>query len=264
MSAERIVHIATLFVLLLVSGSAAAEALQTRYSISILGLPMGRADFTTRLDNNRYSVSGQLRSAGLGALISSTHGNSSVEGQVQGNGLQATRYRLSYTSDGKSWASDVRFRNGRAVQSTVSPPLRDKMPTDFVSVSNSQLRSVVDPLSGLMLKGSGERLCNRTLPVYDGWSRLNLKLSPAGTGNFRTNGFDGQVVKCNARVEAIGGFRRSSSGLKYLQSQTIQIWLAPVGQDNLHAPVYVRIPTKIGPLTLSASIFAQKASGAGN
>ncbi|MCG6116539.1 MAG: DUF3108 domain-containing protein, partial [Mesorhizobium sp.] len=49
------------------AGQARAETLQTRYSISILGITVGRADFTTQFAGSRYSVSGNLRSAGLGA-----------------------------------------------------------------------------------------------------------------------------------------------------------------------------------------------------
>ena len=65
---------ATLFlcILALPGGPARAETLQTRYSISILGVTVGRADFTTEFAGSRYSVSGNLRSAGLGALVSST------------------------------------------------------------------------------------------------------------------------------------------------------------------------------------------------
>ncbi|MCM2502552.1 DUF3108 domain-containing protein [Aureimonas altamirensis] len=254
---KRIAATLLLCLLALAGGPARAETLQTRYSISILGVTVGRADFTTEFAGSRYSVSGNLRSAGLGALVSSTQGTSSSDGQVRADRVQSNRYALNYTSDGKSWSSTVRMRGGRVVGTEVSPPQRKTHPSDYVPVTPGQLANVVDPLASMMIKARADRVCNRTLPIFDGWSRLDLKLSPGGTAEFEADGFSGKAMVCNARIEPVGGFRRSSSGLQYLMGQTIRIWFAPIGDSGIHAPVYVRIPTKIGPLTLNASTFAR-------
>ena len=239
---------------------AAAEPLRTVYSISLIGLPVGRAQFETRLEPTRFSVSGTLSSAGLAELVSSTRGTSSVTGRIRNGGPQAERYHLDYTSDGKSWRSDVRFRAGSAVSSDVAPPARSPAPADFVPVKPSQLRGVVDPLSGLMIRPSGDAssICRRTVPFYDGWSRLDLVLSPgAGEQAFRADGFDGKAVACNVRIRPVSGYRTSSNGIKYLRDRTIQLWFAPIRHSGIYAPVYVRIPTQVGPLTLTATTFAK-------
>ncbi|WP_062016616.1 DUF3108 domain-containing protein [Aureimonas sp. AU4] len=237
---------------------AAAETVTTVYRISLLGLPVGRAEFKTRIDGQRYQVSGTLSSAGLAELVSSTRGTSSVSGSIRPDRLEAERYRLDYTSDGKAWKSDVRYQRGRALSATVAPPIRNPPPVDFVAVTPAQLRRVVDPLSGLMLKpADANKLCAGAVPFYDGWSRLDLVLSPNGRDDFRADGFEGEAVVCNVRVRPVSGYRTSSKGLKYLADKTLQIWFAPSGRSGIYAPVYVRIPTEVGPLTLTATTFAK-------
>jgi hypothetical protein len=253
---------ATLLVLLAAApdARAAPESLETNYTISLIGLPVGRASFRTTLDGARYRVEGTLASAGLADLVSKTKGTSSVSGRVRAGRLLADRYRLAYTSDAKSWRSDVRYRGGRAVSADVAPPPRNPPQPDFVPVRSAQLASVVDPLSGLMIKPAKPdpvSLCSRTLPFYDGWSRLDLALSPSGTRAFSTEGFEGQAIVCDVRVRAVSGYRTSSNGIKYLSSRTLQIWFAPVRDSGIFAPVYVRIPTEVGPLSLTATTFAK-------
>ena len=249
------------FALLAFAPAAEAQsALKTEYSISLLGLPVGRASFETRLSPTRYSVSGQLSSAGLAELVSSTRGTSSVSGRIAGNRLLTERYRLQYTSDKKSWRADVRYRNGRAVSSDIAPPAQTPPPSDFIPVTPSQLSSVVDPLGGLMIKPGRDpaAVCRQPVPFYDGWSRLDLVLSPGdGEQDFQADGFSGKAIACKARIRPVSGYRTSSNGIKFLQGRTIQLWFAPIGDSGIYAPVYVRIPTQVGPLTLTATRFAK-------
>lgn len=240
-------------------GLAEAQTLTTRYTISLIGLPVGRAEFQTELRPSSYSVSGTLGSAGLADLVSKTNGRSSVSGRIRPDRLEAERYLLSYTSDKKSWKADVRYKGGRAVSADTAPPLRQPPPNDYVPVTQNQLSRVVDPLSGLMVKPGREAaaVCRRTLPFYDGWSRLDLQLSPDGEDDFEADGYRGKVQVCNVRIKPVGGYRSSSNGLKFLANKTLKIWFAPVRDSGIYAPVYVRIPTQVGPLSLTATTFAK-------
>ncbi|WP_061931541.1 DUF3108 domain-containing protein [Aureimonas sp. AU22] len=252
----------SLLLLALLAGAAPAGAdtrpVRTNYTISLIGLPVGRAEFQTTIDGSRFVVSGTLASAGLAELVSSTRGTSSVSGRIAGRRLLADRYALAYTSDGKSWASDLALRAGSVVSAKVAPPARTPAPADFVPVRRAQLTGVVDPLSGLMIKpGAPQDLCRRTLNIYDGWSRIDLPLEPAGTESFRTDGFEGEATVCTTTVRPVSGYRTSSNGLKFLKGRTIRLWFAEIGDTGIYAPVRVRIPTEVGPLTLTASTFAK-------
>ncbi|MFD2236664.1 DUF3108 domain-containing protein [Aureimonas populi] len=238
--------------------AAGAQSFSSDYVVSLIGIPIGRASFQTSIGRGDYSVSGTLGSSGLGSLVSRTDGTSSVAGRIRGGALQAERYRLAYTSDGRSWSSDVRMSGGRVRSSTVAPQREGPRPTDYVPVAQGHLRSVVDPLSGVMIRAEASEVCNRSLPLYDGWSRLDLRLSPAGTRRFSATGFSGQAVVCHARIAPVSGYRRGSKGLNFLQGQTIQLWFAPLGETGIFAPVYARVPTQIGPLSLTATRFGAR------
>ncbi|UIJ72426.1 DUF3108 domain-containing protein [Aurantimonas sp. HBX-1] len=235
------------------SGAAAETArITTSYGMAVIGLPIGKASFDTVIEGGRFTVEGQLSSSGLGSLVSDTGGTSKVSGTVTRRGFAAERYALDYSSDRKRWSSDVAFAGGRVTSSAVSPK-RDKPKPSYVPVSKSQLSSVVDPLSGLMIRTrDAASVCKRTLPLYDGWSRLDLVLSPAGTNTYSMTGYSGEAVVCNAKVRPVSGYDKASKGLKFLKDQTIQVWFAPIAQPDTYVPVYAHIPTKVGPLTLNA------------
>ena len=235
------------------ANAAGSQTVTTEYGMALIGLIIGKATFDTVIDDRRFSVKGRMSSAGLGSLVSKTGGTSSVSGQLSSRGLSAERYGLDYTSDGKRWKSDVRLRSGRVTTSSVSPKRsRDEKPS-YIPVRPSQLTSVVDPLSGLMIRTKdAASVCRRTLPLYDGWSRLDLRLSSGGTQPLSITGYSGNAVVCKVRVAPVSGYDKKSKGLQFLQEQTIELWFAPIAQPDLYVPVYARIPTTIGPLTLQA------------
>ena len=232
---------------------AAEQTVTTRYGMAIIGLPIGKASFDTVIDGNRFMVNGSMASAGLGSLVSDTGGTSRVSGHVTNSGFAASSYGLDYTSDKKRWTSKVAFSGGRVTSANVSPK-RNKQKPGYIPVERSQLSSVVDPLSGLMVKtDSASSVCNRTLPLYDGWSRLDLVLSPSGSRQYDMNGYSGPATICTARIRPVSGYDKGSKGLNYLKSKAIEVWFAPIARKDVFVPVYARIPTQIGALTLSAT-----------
>lgn len=233
---------------------AAEQVVTTEYGMALIGLIIGKATFVTVIDNSRFSVKGRMSSAGLGQLVSKTGGTSEVAGRVTQRGFSAERYGLDYTSDGKRWTSDVPFRSGRVTASNVSPKRSNDEKPSYIPVQRSQLSSVLDPLSGLMIRTSDAgSVCRRSLPLYDGWSRLDLKLSPKERRSVTFRGYKGEAMVCNVRIDPISGYDRKSKGLQFLKSQTIELWFAPIARPDVFVPVYVRIPTTIGPLTLQAT-----------
>lgn len=241
------------------AGAAPRQTVTTEYGMALIGLIIGKASFDTVIDDRSFSVKGRMSSAGLGSLVSRTGGTSEVSGSVTPRGFAATRYGLDYTSDGKRWKSDVRFRSGRVAASDVSPKRSRNEKPSYVPVQRSQLASVVDPLSGLMIRtGDAASVCRRTLPLYDGWSRLDLRLSPGGSNRVSLTGYRGDAQVCRVRIAPVSGYDRNSKGLKFLQGQTIELWFAPIARPDVYVPVYAKIPTTIGPLTLQATSVTVK------
>lgn len=160
---------------------------------------------------------------------------------------------MNYKSGKRSRAIDVTFRNGNVINASMTPPRRK--PKNWIPVSNADMRAVLDPISGLIIP-EGSRICPKTLPIFDGESRLDLKLSSKGTKPYSTKGFEGEVVVCGIRFVPKSGYKKGRDDVEYLRKlKTMEIWFAKAEGAKVYAPVYVQIPTKLGPVTVSATRF---------
>ncbi|MDQ0321641.1 hypothetical protein QO002_003779 [Pararhizobium capsulatum DSM 1112] len=225
----------------------------TDYSISLAGLPIAKASFHTELDSGHYRISGTLKSAGIADILASTSGQTSVSGTVGSDRLNASEYSMRYQSGKKARAIDVQFANGNVTSATMTPARR--IPKNWVPVTKGDLRNVVDPLSGLIFPAK-TRVCPKTLPIFDGESRMDLKLSSKGTRPFKTEGFSGDVIVCGVKFVPKSGYRKGRDDVEYLRKlESMEIWFAMAETVNVYAPVYVRIPTSLGPVTVWATRF---------
>ncbi|MBU2484178.1 MAG: DUF3108 domain-containing protein, partial [Alphaproteobacteria bacterium] len=115
------------------------------------------------------------------------------------------------------------------------------------------LRAVLDPLSGLLFP-AGTPVCPRSLPIFDGESRATLHLSPKSVRPYRTKGFKGDAIVCSVRFEPNSGYRKNSSGIRYLEGvKGMEVWFAKHESLGLYGPVYAQVPTKIGKVIVAAT-----------
>lgn len=225
----------------------------TDYTISLSGLPVARASFHTEVDANRYTISGTMTSAGLADIFAKTTGQTMVTGTVGRDRLNASAYNVRYETGKKVKTIDVRFSGGNVTSSKMTPAR--KIPKNWVPVTKSDLRDVVDPLSSMIFPAD-VRVCPNTIPVFDGESRMDIRLSSKGTKPFKTDGFEGDVLVCGIKFVPKSGYRKGRKDVDYLRKlETMEIWFAKSDTVNVYAPVYFRVPTSIGPVTVWATKF---------
>ncbi len=230
---------------------AASKTQQTEYNIAIAGIPVARAVFNTKLEKTRYAITGSVNTAGLADLIADIRAKTSVHGAFQHDSLRARKYELIYTSGKRTRTYTVNFSGSRVSSTSISP--EPKRPEGWVPVTSRQLSQVLDPISGLIFP-EGRKVCPRSLPIFDGETRMDLVLSPKGTRSFKAKGYEGDVLVCSVRFVPKAGYRKGRKDIEYLRnSSKMEIWFGNAGELGLVAPVYVSIPTQIGMLTISAS-----------
>jgi hypothetical protein len=225
----------------------------TQYDISLGILPIGSATFSSEFDGNGYKINGIFKSGGIVNVIKRVSAETNVAGRIDGDRLQADRYNLVYKLGDRTRIYDVIYRNGNVTDTTIKPPPR-RSKENWVPVSPQDLRSVLDPLSGLIFP-DGAKVCPARVPVYDGESRMDLLLKNEGTKPFETEGFKGDVIVCTVRYVPKSGFRRGRSDIEYLKKTPMEVWFAKAEATNVYAPVYARIPTRMGPLHITAARF---------
>lgn len=238
--------------------AAPAEAdpvqIDTHYSVTLLGLPVAELRFSTSVDQRDYEIKGSLKTSMIGDLGGRVRGTAAVSGRLEKDKLQATDYRVAYSSGDHKHLTEMTFKNGNVTR-TVMQPQRKRGGSNWVPVSEGDLRAVLDPLSGLVFPGNAQ-VCPRALPIFDGESRITLHLSPKGVRPFSTKGFSGDAIVCAVRFEPKSGYKKSSSSMAYLKaSKDMEVWFARNPVAGIYAPVYAKVPTKVGRVIVSATRF---------
>ncbi|KKX27912.1 DUF3108 domain-containing protein [Rhizobium sp. LC145] len=221
----------------------------SEYDISLGVLPIAKASFASEFGSSDYKISGTFRSSGLVDIITRISAQTTVSGRKRGDRLEAQRYNLVYRNGKRTRIYDVTYRNGNVTETTVKPEPR--RPENWVPVTEKDLQAVLDPLSGLVFPADA-KVCPNRLPIYDGESRMDLVLTPKGTRQFSTKGFKGEAIVCDIRYVPKSGYRQGRSDIEFLRKTSMEIWFAKAQSVNVYAPVYARIPTRMGQVYVTA------------
>jgi hypothetical protein len=242
--------LATALALAPVSAGTAEIRHVSEYSISLGVLPIAKASFASEFGGSDYKISGTFRSSGLVDIITKISAETSVTGRKQGDRLEAQKYNLVYSNGKRTRLYEVTYRNGNVTETTMKPQPK-RRPENWVPVTAKDLKSVLDPITGLIFPADA-KVCPSRLPIYDGESRMDLVLTPKGTRPFSTKGFKGEAIVCDIRYVPKSGFRRGRTDIEYLRKTPMEIWFAKAQSVNVYAPVYARIPTRMGQVYVTA------------
>ena len=128
-----------------------------------------------------------------------------------------------------------------------------------VALAQGDLRSTTDPISGTMVRAASlDDVCNRTLKIYDGEMRADLKLAFAGRTKAEAQGYKGAAVTCSAKFIPVSGYRADRDAIQFLKNKSrIRITFAPLGDTSVYAPIHASATTEIGTVTISARRFGE-------
>jgi hypothetical protein len=134
---------------------------------------------------------------------------------------------------------------------------------DRVPVTAANRRGIVDPLTAVLFSagGTGETLsqdaCRRTLPIFDGRQRYDLKLAFKRMDKVTAEkGYAGPVVVCSVHYEPIAGHRANIPLVKYLsEGREMEIALALIAGTRLLAPFRLSVVSTLADLMIEANRF---------
>lgn len=236
---------------------AGAQVFHADYSVSYLGLKIARSSFTSTVDGDNYSLDGSFSSAGVAVLFDKTNGTTRIDGNVGPRGVEPATYALRYSSGGKKARTDIAFAGGNVVKVENVPASRAAKAADYIPVTQELLKAVFDPLSATLFTATSPgEVCNRTLRIFDGETRADLKLAAAGTVKVAVKGYEGEAVRCRGRFVPVAGYRKSRAAIEYLRTKSvIEIAFAHSGVADLWAPVAGSIGTQVGTVKVYATRF---------
>jgi len=151
---------------------------------------------------------------------------------------------------------------GSIVAVEADPPLRNV--PDRIPVTPAHKRRVVDPIGAFVVAlgnsspADGDQICDRTVPVFDGWQRYNVRLFYKDTRTVvgHDGSYSGDVIVCGARYVPIAGHRPGRGTVQYMaDNKRLEVWLVPVENTGLYLPYRVLVGTQFGDLVVRAKKF---------
>ena len=103
----------------------------------------------------------------------------------------------------------------------------------------------------------GPASCDRTIPIFDGYTRFDIDLSYVGQREVSAKGYKGPVAVCAVRYVPIAGHRRDRPATKFMaDNKDLEVWLAPIDGARVLMPFRVSVRTMIGTTVIEASEFS--------
>lgn len=252
--------LAGLAIAVLSTGPAAAEAgtFSANYSISIAGIPIGKAAAESRFNGSRYTLTINGFTSGVSRLVSDATANLASNGSIYGSRVLPVSYRLDTVDGGHVSSIEIRMNGGTVTNVKAVPEPRES--PDRVPLNGRDKQNVVDPLSALILPAPGvgnmtaEKACDRTVRVFDGWQRFDVRLSFKRQREIKgpDGSYSGPVYVCGARFIPVAGHvpKRVKS---LANNKSIEIWLAPISDMSLLVPYSIQLSIPLGTLVVRAN-----------
>lgn len=237
--------------------------LQAKYTIKYLGLSVGKMKNSLRVNDTKYSLVGTMQTNAVVAIVANTKAQYSASGFFRDGQPVPSAQKINYRQKKKNGFIKIGFSNGNVVSQAANPKVKYKK--GAVKVEDSHIRKVIDPISALVFPvaageaGKGRSVCNRTLPIFDGKNRMNLKFSYKSKAVGSADGFKGDVFTCAIRYQPIAGMRMGGKSTKFMKAnRELEISLARVGQTNVYALFGFKVKTRRG--TASGKAYTFKVS----
>jgi hypothetical protein len=234
--------------------------LEAAYTISFARIPIGAVTTTADIADGRYTITTSGRASGLMRILTSGDGTLTTSGELRDGRPAPSEFTARTTTDDDTLDVKLVFDGGNVTSLTASAPPPSP---DRIALTEAHRQGVIDPLTALLIPAAagGDPLskaaCERTLPVFDGRRRFDLKLSFKKMDKVKADkGYAGPVVVCAIAFQPIAGYRTSSAMVKYLaDGRDIEMALAPVAGTPVLAPFRLSIANMLGNLTVQANRF---------
>ena len=240
---------------------ARAEDLDAAYSIRLIGLPIGVGSVSAHFTGDSYTIEARGKLTGLANMVGHAKGASTGKGAFVGDHISPSAYATTAVNASTTRTIRMSLAGNAVTGVEITPPFDEK--PDRIPLSGADTRDIVDPVGAFAIRtGSGApdaSVCQRTLPIFDGWTRFDVALSYVGLKDVSAKGYAGKAVVCSVRYTPIAGHRKDRPATKYMQdNRDMEVWMAPVGATKVFMPFHIAVRTMIGTVTVDATQFATK------
>jgi hypothetical protein len=240
--------------------------LDAQYEATLSGIPVGKGAWAIEIGDDTFTASAQGGTAGLLKAFSGGTGSGASQGRVINGALVANAYVATTTTQRKSETIRMVLANGGVKDFSIDPA--PPVDPDRIVVTDAHRKSVLDPMTGSMLRvaGNGEVLspdaCRTGAGIFDGRMRYDLKLDYKRMETVKADrGYHGPAVVCAVYFTPVAGYIPDRPVIKYLTTERrMEIAFVPIAGTRVLVPFRMTIPTPFGPAMLEATSFVTSAA----
>jgi Protein of unknown function (DUF3108) len=231
-----------------------ANRITAVYRVDLAGFNLGDFHLTTQFRGDDYEMRGEGRFSVLEGLIFDWRGTTASKGKFTGSGPEPVMYALDFQGGDKSQQLRMTFDSGTVTEISRVPKKRPN--PHVIPTTKEQLEGVLDPMTAAFLYARSEnpngdlKVCDQTIPIFDGEQRFNLILRPKRTAKLDKNastGYSGFAAVCGVKFVPISGYRPDNPGIKLMsQTNDIEVWLVSLPGTEMYVPYRIVMPTLVG------------------
>jgi hypothetical protein len=233
--------------------------LEATYVITFARISVGDVTMTADLKENDYTVAMTGRAGGMMRMLANGEASLTARGNVKDGRPEPRNFASKIMSEDESQDVTMAIEEGNVTELAVTPPSGN----GGVQVTETDRQGIIDPLTAMLVPAgpAGEDLaqdaCRRTLPIFDGHHRYDLKLTFKRVDKVSAEkGYAGPAIVCNLGYQPIAGHRASNPLVKYLaRGSEMEIVLAPVAGTRVLAPFGLSIGSMLANLVIRANRF---------
>jgi hypothetical protein len=245
--------------------SARADEFRARYTVSLIGFPIGEAAAAGSIGPASYRIDLNAKLTGVAAMVANVKLALAATGALRRGGVAPSTYATTSANSQGSRTVRMSLDAGNVKAVEIFPPFEDK--EGRVPVTAANKRNILDPATALIMtvpEGQplvGPAACNRTIPVYDGYVRFDVTLHFVDVRQVVVDGYSGPVSVCAARYTPVSGHKRDSKSTKFMAgNRDIEAWLAPIARAHVVVPFHIAMMTLAGTAVIDAVEFSVEPS----
>jgi len=232
--------------------------LDASYTISFARIRVGDITATIAFGDSEYAISANGRAGGVIKVLLDGEGSFATRGTITDGHPVPTNFTSKIVSNTEISHVTMVLDEG-SVKELAATPLSS---SGRVPVTEANRQGIIDPLTAMLFwavapGAFSQETCRRTLPIFDGHQRYDLKLAFKRMDKVTAEkGYAGPVVVCSLRYEPIVGHISSNALVKYLsEGREMEVALAPVAGTRLLAPFRLSVVSMLANLVIEASRF---------
>jgi hypothetical protein len=243
--------------------TASTKRIVATYHVDLGNFNLGDFRLTTVLRGSDYEMRGEGRFSLLGGLLYDWHATTASKGRVTGMGPEPATYAVTYDGGNESQQFRVIFDGGAVTKVSMAPI--SKPSPHVIPITKEQLEGVLDPVTAIFLYARSEnpngdlKVCDHTVPVFDGEQRFDLVLKPKRTAKLQkdaSTGYSGFAAVCRVKFNPISGYRPDDPDIRLMsQTNEIEVWLVSLPGTAMYVPYRIVLPTLAGYASATSSSF---------